>query len=208
MAKLLHIEASPRKERSHSLSVARALIDAYREANPNDEVETWDLWSTPLPEFDDAAINASYAAKRGQPLTADQQAAYDRLEQVFDRFAAADKYVFSLPMWNFGVPYKLKHFIDVVSQSGMAFKILPEGGYEGQLGGRPTAVVYASGGDYSSEPMTAMDHQRSYFDRWLNFVGITDVKVVNVAATAADPETVKAARAKAEQQAREVGASL
>lgn len=208
MAKLLHIEASPRKERSHSINVARALIESYRQANPADSIATWDLWSTPLPEFDEAAINASYAAKRGQPLTDEQQAAYNRLKRVFDRFAEADKYVFSLPMWNFGVPYKLKHFIDVVSQSGMAFNITHEGGYEGLLGGRPTAVVYASGGDYSSEPMASLDHQRPYFERWLNFVGITDAKIINVAPTAADPETVKAARAKADEQARDVGASL
>ena len=54
MAKLLYIESSPRKERSHSIAVAHAFLDAYRSANPGDEVETWDLWAEgeQLPEFD------------------------------------------------------------------------------------------------------------------------------------------------------------
>ena len=26
-----------------------------------------------------------------------------------DHFKSADKYIVSLPMWNFGIPYKLKH---------------------------------------------------------------------------------------------------
>jgi LacI family transcriptional regulator len=34
------------------------------------------------------------------------------------RFLAADRLLFSVPMWNAGIPYVLKQFIDVVSQPG------------------------------------------------------------------------------------------
>jgi len=34
---------------------------------------------------------------------------------VFDRFAAADAYLFSVPMWNAGVPYAVKQWIDIIS---------------------------------------------------------------------------------------------
>jgi len=40
----------------------------------------------------------------------------------------ADEYLFTVPMWNHGVPYVLKQFIDVVSQPGMAFTFDPEAG--------------------------------------------------------------------------------
>lgn len=208
MAKLLHIEASPRKERSHSIDVARALIESYREANPADSVATWDLWSAPLPEFDEAAINASYAAGQGQPLSYEQQTIVGRFRQVFDRFAAADKYLISMPMWNFGIPYKLKHWIDVLTQPGLAFEVTPEGAYRGLLSDRKAVVVHASGAQYDAAPMNAMDHAEPYVRTWLGFVGITDAQVINVAPTAADPDTVKAAQEKAKEQAREVGASL
>jgi FMN-dependent NADH-azoreductase len=34
----------------------------------------------------------------------------EAIEEVIERFKSADWYLFSLPMWNFGVPYVLKHF--------------------------------------------------------------------------------------------------
>lgn len=43
------------------------------------------------------------------------------VEDVIEQFTAADKYLFSLPMWNFGIPYKLKHYIDVIVQPGYTF---------------------------------------------------------------------------------------
>lgn len=208
MAKLLHIESSPRKERSSSIATTRELLDAYRAANPHDEVETWDLWAQPLPELDGPAIEASYLQKRGGELNPAQQAGWDALQAAFDRFASADKYVFSVPMWNFGVPYKFKQFVDVVTQSGLAFQFTPEGGYEGLLTGRPAAVVHASGGEYATPQMQALDHQQPYVDLWLGFVGVTDVRTIKVAPTASDPESVEAAKQQAAAQARTVGATL
>ncbi|MBM4040767.1 MAG: hypothetical protein FJ290_19865 [Planctomycetes bacterium] len=42
MASLLYIRASPRGERSHSLAVADAFVEAYRAAHPGDTVKTLD----------------------------------------------------------------------------------------------------------------------------------------------------------------------
>ena len=65
MSQLLHVEASPRKERSSSLCVARAFLDAYRETHPSDRVETLDLWAIELPEFDGDTIDAKYRIRGG-----------------------------------------------------------------------------------------------------------------------------------------------
>ena len=46
---LLHIECSPRKQRSASLQVARSFIDRYLEHHPQTHVETLDLWGTHVP---------------------------------------------------------------------------------------------------------------------------------------------------------------
>ena len=64
MAKLLYIESSPRKERSHSIAVANEFVAAYRSAHPDGRPSTqWNLWAAAeqLPEFDGAAITAKYA---------------------------------------------------------------------------------------------------------------------------------------------------
>ena len=50
---------------------------------------------------------------------------------MIERFKGADKYLFSLPMWNFGIPYKLKHYIDVLVQPTYTFSFSPKEGYKG-----------------------------------------------------------------------------
>ena len=75
MSKLLHIEASPRKDRSSSIAVAQAFIEAYKAVNPADEVETLDLWSADLPEFEGDTLNAKYRIMSGQEHTAEEAAA-------------------------------------------------------------------------------------------------------------------------------------
>lgn len=75
MTTLLHIECSPRKQRSASLEVARRFISRYQEHIPNTEILTLDLWNMALPEFDDLAMEAKYAGLNGTALTPAQQEA-------------------------------------------------------------------------------------------------------------------------------------
>ena len=151
MATLLYIESSPRKERSKSIAVANAFLDKYKSTHPNDEVVTIDLWEKNLPEFDGFTIDAKYQVLHGRSFDADQQNAWKAVVNVCDEFKSADKYLISLPMWNFGIPYKLKHYIDVLTQPGQTFSFSPDTGYSGLVTGKPVAVVYARGGAYGSE---------------------------------------------------------
>ncbi len=203
MAKLLYIEASPRKARSASIQVARAFLDAYRAAHPADQVETLDLWQTPLPELDETLINARYALIQGEGHSSEQAAAWARVAMLAERFKSADKYLFSLPMWNFGIPYKLKHLIDAITHPGLTFSFAPETGYQGLVTGKPAVVVYARGGEYpAGSPAEGYDLQKRYFEQWLGFIGITAVQAVVVEPTlAAGPEGAERAKAAASQKA-------
>lgn len=57
MARLLSTEASPHKDRSASIRVARAFVGAYRKTHPEDTVDTLDLSKTdpPTPDKPDRA---------------------------------------------------------------------------------------------------------------------------------------------------------
>ena len=145
MSKLLYIESSPRKERSKSIAVAKGFLEKYKEAHPDDEIITLDLWATELPEFDGYTIDAKYQVLHGQNFDEEQQEAWQAVIEVCNEFKSADKYVISLPMWNFGIPYKLKHYIDVLTQPGQTFSYSPDTGYSGLVTGKPVAVVYARG---------------------------------------------------------------
>lgn len=113
MASVLYIEASPLKERSHTIEVARAFLGTYGEVRPGDSIETCDLWAEMLPSFDGATIEAKLAVLRRREFTPVQEARWAAVQAVSRRFNAADKYVFSVPMWNFSVPYPLKQYIDL-----------------------------------------------------------------------------------------------
>ena len=202
MTKLLYIEALPRKDRAYSIKVAQQFLDAYKETNPSHAIETFDLWQTSLPEFDGATINAKYRILHGESHTDAEAAAWNNVEALFNHFNSADKYVFSLPMWNFGVPYKLKHYIDIITQPGLSFSFTPETGYSGLVTGKPAAVIYARGGEYSSsEAAAGMDFQKRYLELWLGFIGFTDITSILVEPTLSDPSDLEKALNQALEQA-------
>lgn len=208
MAKLLYIEASPRKDRSFSTQAAAAFIDAYKAAHPGDTVEALDLWAADLPAFNGATLDAKYAVLGGKDFTADQSAAWARVTAAAEHFKAADKIVISLPMWNFGVPYVLKHYIDVIAQPGLTFGWSPDKGYFGLVKGKPALVVTASMGDYRpGSGAEALDFQKPYVEWMLKFFGFETVHSIGVVSTG-HPEDGEKSLAAAKTAARSLAATF
>ena len=98
LAHVLYIESSPRKLRSASIEVAQAALSAWRKADPKLTVDTLDVWSTKLPEFDGPLMEAKYAGLAGTPLTKEQDSAWSALREIAERFLAADALVFAVPL--------------------------------------------------------------------------------------------------------------
>jgi FMN-dependent NADH-azoreductase len=191
MKTVLYIEASPVKTRSHSIGVAHRFLDAYRHLHPADEIDRLDLWATTLPPFDAHTIDAKFAVLRTQQFTPEHRATWDTVRAVAQRFNRADKYVFSVPMWNFSIPYPLKHFIDVVTLPGENWAWSPTEGYRGLLTGKKALLIYASAGDYGAAASSPWrDFQKPYLRQWLRFLGITDTHEITVAPTLTDPESL------------------
>jgi FMN-dependent NADH-azoreductase len=113
---LLHVSASPRGARSESLALANAFLDTYRGLHPDVAIQTWDLWDGSLPSFGPDAAGAKMDVFAGLTPSGAGAEAWRAARATFERFAAADAYLFSVPMWNAGIPYILKQFIDVISQ--------------------------------------------------------------------------------------------
>lgn len=175
MKTLLYIMASPRKD-SASTKAASAFIDSYKTVNPNDKIVTLDLFKYDLPSFDGHALDAKYSIMTAKNATPEQAKAWKKIEDVIVEFKSADKYLFSIPMWNFGIPYRLKHFLDVILQPGYTFSFSPDSGYKGLVTGKRAAVIYARGGEYSDgKPGSAFDFQKKYMDIALGFIGLTDI---------------------------------
>jgi FMN-dependent NADH-azoreductase len=211
MARLVHIECSPRKQRSASLQVARSFIARYQEHHPDTEIVTLDLWAMALPEFDQHAMDAKYAGLAGTALTPTQQAAWSTLRALAEPLHRADLLVLSVPLWNFSIPYKLKHFIDLVSQKDLLFGFDPERGLYGLLHNKKAVVVYARGLDFSSQsstPAQYFDFQEPYVAAWLQFIGISDSHAVIIEKTILGEAQDLPAREAATEQVRRLADSL
>ena len=209
MAKLLCIQASPRAQRSKSIAVADAFIASYQQAHPADLVETLNVFDADLFAFDGLLVSAKYSILHGQEHTPEELSAFKAVEAVIERFTSADKYVFAVPMWNFGIPYRLKQYIDILVQPGYTFSFSPEKGYQGLVTGKPVFIAYARGGEYSDPSYAALNHQSTYLQTILAFIGFTDIKSVVVEPTLmAGPEKAKEKLTQAIKQAKQLAANF
>jgi len=176
MTKLLYIKASPRAERSISVNLADEYLTAYRALHSDVEVDEIDLWHANLPEFDgdSAAAKVSFF---GEPeMNERQRTVYDELVAIFTRFNAADEYLFAAPLWNFGIPYKLKQYIDLLTMPGTLFGFDPSTGYSGLLKGKRATAIHTAAIFMPDMPKSyGTDHMTQYLSDWLNFAGVDDV---------------------------------
>lgn len=195
MPTLLYLKGSPR-ELSHSDAVAGAMLAAL--LADGWEIDRLDVWRADLPALDGAAIAAKYAVLAGEPHDKDQAAAWRTIAALVGRLDRADRVLISTPMWNFGIPYKLKHWLDLVTQPGLSFAFDPQTGYRPLLQDRPVTIVLASAGDYSHGPSWGQpDLASEYLQAALAFIGLTSVEIVRAGPTVGDNEVVQAAQDRA-----------
>ena len=182
MTRLLHISASPRGAASESLRIADTFLEAYRETHPDVALDTWDLWDGTLPAFGPAAVGAKMAIFAGETPRDEQAEAWEAALAAFRRFDSADRLLFSVPMWNAGIPYVLKQLIDVISQPGTVFGVDAISGYQHLLAGRGkrAATIYTSA-VYAPHlgPNFGADFQSTYFRDWLRWTGIEDIAEIH-----------------------------
>ncbi len=179
MARLLYIQSSPRGERSHSQSIAEAFLDEYRRRNPTSSIDVLNVFTEGLPPFDGPVVQAKYNILHGRPHSDEDKRAWNAVETVIDRFKAADRYLLAVPMWNFGIPYRLKQYLDLIIQPGYTFGFSPEKGYYGLVTGKPLVVVYARGGEYpEGTPYESFDLQKRYVELAFHHMGFTDIRSI------------------------------
>jgi len=204
MEKLLYIQASPRLERSRSIAVSNAFVEAYKEENPGDQVITLNLFLADLPQFDGHALEAKYNILHGREHTEEDAEAWRSIENFIEEFTSADKYVLAVPMWNFLIPYRLKHYLDIIVQPGYTFRVDEKGQYEGLVRGKPLMLVCSRGGEYLPGTETeALDFQTPYLTMIMGFIGFQDIRTIKVEPTlAGGPERAEKRVAQAVEKAR------
>jgi len=176
MSKILHIEASPRGNRSGSSQLATWFLDAYRKANPDDTVETLNVFEADLPPFGADAAHAKFAPIFQEEVSEEQSTIWDAVKSQIEHFDASDKIVVSCPMWNYSVPYPLKHYIDILVQPILTF------GYDfekmvhlGLLRNRPVQLLLTRS---STPPGAPYDFQLPYLRHIFGSIGLNDIRQI------------------------------
>jgi len=172
---VLHIDASVGGDASRSRAASQAEVAAL---SP-DTVIRRDLVADPLPYID--GIWADTRLKPAETLTDTDKVVLALSDKLVAELQAADTIVIGLPIYNFASPASLKAWMDLVARPKVTFHYT-ENGPEGLLKGKHAIVTVASGGvPVGSE----MDFASRHLTHFLNFIGITDVTVLDVKELAA-----------------------
>ncbi|NVO28705.1 FMN-dependent NADH-azoreductase [Donghicola sp. C2-DW-16] len=186
---VLRIDSSVRKEGS----ISRDLTDRIVAKLAPETVLTRDL-TEELPLIDGNWVGANFTP--ADQRTDEQKATLALSDSMIEELKSADTVVIGVPIYNFGVPARLKAWVDLVARAGVTFRYT-ETGPIGLLEGKRAIIATASGG----VPVgSATDFATTYLKQVLAFIGITDVTIIAADQLAIDPEgSVKKAQDAVEQ---------
>ena len=156
MAHVLHIDSSPRGERSHSRRLTRELIKRWQRLHPGDRVSYRDVGAEPPQPVTQDWIAAAFSELEAR--TPAMRSTLQPSDRLIDELLEADVLVIGVPMYNFGIPATLKAWIDQVVRIGRTFLFEPHDAvapYKALTSGKRAIVIVASG-DAGYEPGGAL----------------------------------------------------
>lgn len=206
MPHILHIDSSPRGDRSFSRKFSGEFISAWKNAHPQDTVTYRDIGHNTIPHIDEVSIAAAFTPPEAR--TPELAQVIEFSDTLVDEFLAADRYVFGIPMYNFNVPSTFKAYIDQIVRVGRTFAVTKEGGFKGLVEGKKMLIITARGGNFSpGSPAAPYDYQEPYLKAIFGFIGITDITFINVEDLSAGEEAREQSFAKAHENIAQAVAS-
>lgn len=176
MAHILHLDASPRGDRSISRSLTKTFISGWQAVHPEDTVSYRDLGHHPLPNVDEAWIAAAFTPP--EQHTPELTEAMRLSNELIDELLAADRYVFGVPMYNLNIPAAFKAYIDQIVRVGRTFAINASG-YVGLVEGKKLLVITSQGGTFRpGTPAAGYNFHEPYLRTIFGFIGITDLTFI------------------------------
>lgn len=212
MPVVLDVNVLPRGEASRTRKLRDAFIDAYLASHPGAARVQVDLADTvrTLPVLDEWDISAKFEMLYGEgELDEIGAERWNALSVLTDELHTASIVVISAPMWNFGVPWHLKRWLDCVVQARLTFEYR-DGQFHGLLTGRPAVILTTRDGAYGpGAPFERYDFHVPYLKAVLGMMGLGPIHVVAAEPLAADhPEIAGAALDAAIARARDLAASI
>ena len=193
--KILRIDSATTGEASVSRQLTQAITDHFVAKHPDAELVERDFEQDPLPHLNNATTGAIRMPQEAH--TPEMAAAFPAERAVLDEFLSSDVVIIGAPMYNFTVPSSLKAWLDRLGVPGVTFKY-SEAGPEGLAGGRRVIIASSRGGAY--EMGGPAEHQETYLQTLLGFIGIDNVEWIRVEKTGFGPDVVAQGMADAKEQ--------
>ena len=168
---VLHINASGRYDGSLTRTVSTQLTEIL--ASQHDVTLQQRDVASGLPFINEEWINSNFTdpADRSEA----QKNVLALSDQLINEVKTADVIVIAVPIYNFGIPAALKAWIDLVARARETFRY-NENGPVGLLENKQVYLVMASGG----VPLESdVDFASQYLKFFMQFIGISDVTLVN-----------------------------
>jgi FMN-dependent NADH-azoreductase len=183
MTHLLHIDASPRGERSHSRRLTKEFVAQWKQTHPNNTVIYRDIGRNPVPHVDESWIAAAFTPP--EQRTPELWEAICLSDRLVDELLAADIYVIGCPMYNFSVPSTFKAYIDQIVRVGRTFAFEPDdtvNPYKPLVLNKKMFIVTARGdsGFSPGERNEKLNYQNPYLRAIFGFIGIFDITFIDV----------------------------
>ena len=172
MPTLLAIQVSPRHEYSTSRKLSAVFVEKWLAAHPGGKAIERDLMKTNLPFVDLPWIGGAFTPP--EQHSPESAAAIKISNDLVAELRAADRIIIATPMYNFTIPAVLKAYIDHIVRVGVTVV-----DNVGQLTGKKTTIILASGGDFRpGSPFEAYNQASGYLRQVLGFIGLTDLDIV------------------------------
>lgn len=163
MATILRIDSSPRSSRSLSRDLSQKFFNEWQKLRPDDLIIARDVGKETPPTVTEEWIAAAFA--KSEARTEEQKEALVYSDQLVDELIPADIIVFSVPMYNYGLPASLKAWVDQVVRVNRTFSFDLSRGeqpIESIQSGKTAVILSASGEGYY------FDGQKNSGDNYLH----------------------------------------
>ena len=183
MTTLLHIDASPRGNRSVSRKLSKAFVDEWLAHEPGATIISRDIGHNPPPFITEEWVAAAFTAP--DERTAAQHDELRLSDELIDELERANVIVIGAPMHNYGMPSALKSWFDKVIRIDKTFTFdLARGDFplEPIMSGK-TLVALSSRGEFGFGPggvREHMNHLETHIFTCAHYLGVQESHLIAV----------------------------
>ena len=183
MKKVLVINSSTRREKSHSRTLTKLFVETWAKKYPEDTYSYREVGLTPIPHITNEWIEAAFA--KVESRTKENKNTLRLSNLLVNELKESDIYVVGVPMYNWSIPSGLKAYIDHIMRINETWKFRsgkPDGHYVGLLSNKKVFILSSRGdnGYADGEHNSHMNFQTNYLKTIFHIIGVEEIEVISL----------------------------